>query len=83
MTLEALCVIGTAALGWRTVYSEEESRKEETALMTPMTTGKAFEDKKEAERIRGSLQRYASLVGIHQEQDTGQFGFGLARTRRW
>jgi len=59
MTVEALCVMGAAARGWHTVYSEEEGQKEETALMTPLTSGKALEDREEGERLRETLQRYA------------------------
>jgi hypothetical protein len=73
MTVEALCVMGAAARGWHTVYSEEECQKEETALMTPMTSGQALEDREEGERIRGTLQRYTNVVGIHQEPETGQW----------
>jgi hypothetical protein len=73
MTLEAMCVMGAAALGWHTVLSEEGNRKETTALMTPMATGKAFENEEEGERVRGAMQRYAATVGVHQEESTGQW----------
>jgi hypothetical protein len=65
--------MGAAALGWHTVLSEEESRKETTALMTPMATGKAFENEDEGGRVRGAMQSYAVTVGVHQEQSTGQW----------